>query len=399
MTWGVGANDLANIMSTTMGSKSITVKQALIIAVVFEFAGAVLGGSNVTNTIRVGIINANLLSHTPYILIYGMTATLLAGATWMILASVLGMPVSITNAIVGGLVGFGVIVLGVHAIHWNTVIKIAASWVLSPTIAGLVAYLLFNTIRRTIFDTSSPSLNARRFTPIYLFLVGLVLSDMIVLKGLEHFGFYFSLAPRALVMIVTAAIIVAFGMRIMNKIPNADNVKRFRQYEYVEKLFAVLMAFTACAMVFAHGSNDVAIAMGPIAAVISIVKNNGQITNSFPHWILWFGVVGVISGLVMYGRKVIATVGSNITALTPSRAFAATLAGAGTVIVSTSFGIPVSATQTLVGGVLGIGLARGLGALNITVVRNIFLSWLVTVPASAGLAILYFYIFKSVFGG
>jgi inorganic phosphate transporter, PiT family len=399
MTWGVGANDLANIMSTTIGSKSVTVKQAIIIAIIFEFAGAVLGGGHVTNTIRAGIINSNVLSHSPYVLINGMTATLLAGATWMLFASVVGMPVSITNAIVGALVGFGVVVLGIHAVHWHNVGKIAASWVLSPTIAGIVAYLLFNTIRRSIFDTSSPSRCARRFTPIYLFLVGVVLGDMTVLKGLAHFHLVPSFYAAVLITILTAFAVVVMGYTIMKKIPNADNVKRYLQYEYVEKLFAVLMIFTACAMVFAHGSNDVAIAMGPIAAIISIVENHGQISNTFPSWILWFGCVGVVTGLIMYGRKVIATVGSNITALTPSRAFAATLASAGTVIISTSLGIPVSATQTLVGGVLGVGLARGLGALNITIVRNIFLSWCVTVPAAAGLAIFYFFLLKSIFGG
>jgi PiT family inorganic phosphate transporter len=398
MTWGVGANDLANIMSTTMGSKAISVRQAIIIAIIFEFAGAILGGGHVTETIRSGIINTGLLSHSPKILIYGMTSTLLAGATWMLLASVVGMPVSITNAIVGALVGFGAIVLGIHAIQWHTVGFIALSWVCSPAIAGIVAFLLFQLIKRSIFNSDSPAQSARRFYPFFFMLVGIVLADMTLLKGFAHFDIQLSGLSKIIITVGTAIIITLVGMHFSHKIPKTDDLKRFRQVDYVEKLFSILMAFTACAMVFAHGSNDVAIAMGPVSAVISIIHHGGKIVGDSPTWIMWIGCFGVVLGLIMYGRKVIVTVGSSITALTPSRAFAATLAAASTVIVSTSTGIPVSATQTLVGGVLGVGLARGLGALNIAVVRNIFMSWVITVPAAAFLNILYFYIMKAILG-
>lgn len=398
MTWGVGANDLANIMSPTMGSKAITVKQAMIIAVIFEFAGAILGGNHVTTTIRSGIINTSLLSHDPSVLLYGMLSTLMAGAIWMLLASALGMPVSITNAIVGALVGFGTIVLGPQAIHWNQVGRIAISWVLSPSIACLAGYFLFVTIRRTIFDTDKPANSVRWYLPIYFLLVGIVLGNMTVMKGLERLGYDFSVLQTLFVTFFTAILVVIIGMLVAFQVRESTMQKRFQQVYYVERLFSVLMAFTACAMVFAHGSNDVAIAMGPVSAIISLAKS-GYIGHAAPTWIMWFGCTGVIIGLFMYGRKVIATVGSEITTLTPSRAFAATLAAASTVIVSTSTGIPVSATQTLVGGVLGVGLARGIGALNLRVIRNIFLSWLVTVPAAALLTILFFYLFKSIFGG
>lgn len=397
MAWGVGANDLANIMSTTIGSKAISVKQAIVIAVIFEFAGAILGGTNVTNTIRHGIINVDLLANQPHILIYGMLAVLLAGGIWMLFASIIGMPVSITNAIVGGLVGFGAIVLGVNAIHWKTVGAIAISWVCSPLIACISSYILFMLIKRTIFDTRTPSLNARRYTPIYLFLVGIVLGNMTVLKGLAHFNIALTNLECMGVTLGTATLITLFGIMLLKRINYRQNEKLFQQYLYIEKLFSVLMAFTACAMVFAHGSNDVAIAMGPITAIISLAHHEG-IQGQLPMWVLWFGCFAVVTGLMMYGRKVIETVGVNITALTPSRAFAATLASATTVIVSTSTGIPVSATQTLVGGVLGVGLARGIGALNMNVIRNIFMSWFVTIPAAAFLAIIFFYVIKAAFG-
>lgn len=399
MTWGVGANDLANIMSTTMGSKALSVRQAMVIAVIFEFAGALLGGGHVTNTIRSGIINSELLSHTPYILIYCMLSVLLAGAVWMLFASYIGMPVSITNAIVGSLVGLGTVALGVHAIHWGKVIAIAISWVSSPTIACFVAYFIFFTIKKNIFNAKSPAKNARRLFPIYFFLVGIVLGDMTILKGLTHFHVQLTVLESIGTVLLSALGITCIGNFLILKIDYDPQTKRFKQHLYVEKVFSILMAFTACAMIFAHGSNDVAIAMGPVAAIISIVHHGGHIIGNSPSWVLWFGYLGVVTGLMMYGRKVIITVGQNITDLTPSRAFAATLAGAGTVIVSTSTGIPVSATQTLVGGVLGVGLARGIGALNMKTIRNILLSWFITIPAAAGLAILFFYILKDTFGG
>ena len=398
MTWGVGANDLANIMSTTMGSKAVSVRQALVIAIIFEFAGAILGGSHVTATIRSGIINTTLLNNTPDILVYGMTSTLLAGATWMLFASWVGMPVSITNAIIGALVGFGTLVLGVHAIHWHKVGLIALSWICSPTIACAVAYFLFQLIKLFIFNADNPAKNARICYPFFFILVGFVLGNMTVLKGLAHFNITVSKPDDILISFGTAIIVTIIGLLIAKKIPKADELKRFQQIDYVEKLFSILMAFTACAMVFAHGSNDVAIAMGPVSAVISILHNHGNIVGEGSAWLPWLGALGVVTGLIMYGRKVIITVGSEITTLTPSRAFAATIAGASTVIVSTSTGIPVSATQTLVGGVLGVGLARGIGALNITVIRNIFMSWLITVPAAAILNIIYFYIMKAFLG-
>lgn len=398
MTWGVGANDLANIMSPTMGSKAITVRQAMVIAIIFEFAGAILGGSQVTETIRSGIINTSLLSHTPNILLYGMLSTLMAGAIWMLLASAIGMPVSITNAIVGALIGFGTIVFGPQAIHWNAVSKIAISWVCSPSVACLIGYLLFVTIRRTIFDTDNPAKSVRYYLPIYFLLAGIILGNMTVLKGIEHMGMTLTSWQKFITTSLTALGVMLIGMWLSLRVHTTAMQKRFQQVYYVERLFSILMAFTACAMVFAHGSNDVAIAMGPVSAIISLEKE-GYISGVAPSWVMWFGCLGVVTGLFMYGRKVIATVGSEITTLTPSRAFAATLAAAGTVIVSTSTGIPVSATQTLVGGVLGVGLARGIGALNLRVIRNIFLSWFVTIPVAALLDILFFYIFKAIFGG
>lgn len=390
MTWGVGANDLANVMSTTMGSKAVTVKQAMLIAIIFEFAGAFLGGNGVTETMRDGIINTSQLSNQPLILIEGMLGVLFACTIWMNLASYLGVPVSITNALVGSMVGFGTMVLGPDAIHWNQVSHIAIGWVTSPIISGITAYALFISIQQTIFVKNNPLAKAKLYIPIYLFLIGSILSFITVFKGLNHFNIHLNFKQNLAVTLATSIIITIIGMIIIKRIPENPKIRRRERFVQVEKYFAVLMAMTACAMAFAHGSNDVALAVGPLTIVHSLVMHSHQVfdANNYPSWIILLGCIGVITGLLMYGRKVIETVGSSITALTPSRAFAATLSAATTVVVATSTGIPVSATQTLVGAVLGVGLARGIGALNLIVIRNIFMSWILTLPAASILTIL-----------
>lgn len=400
MTWGVGANDLANVMSTTMGSKAVTVKQAMLIAIIFEFAGAFLGGNGVTETMRDGIINTSQLSGQPLILIEGMLGVLLACTIWMNLASYIGVPVSITNALVGSMVGFGALVLGPEAVHWHLVSHIAISWVTSPMISGITAYILFISIQQTIFVQSNPLAKAKLYIPIYLFLVGSILSFITVFKGLNHFDIHLNFKQDLAVTLATSIIITIIGMIFIRRIPESPRIRRRERFIQVEKYFAVLMAMTACAMAFAHGSNDVALAVGPLTIIHSLVMHSHQVfdANNYPSWIILLGCVGVVTGLLMYGRKVIETVGSAITALTPSRAFAATLAAATTVVVATSTGIPVSATQTLVGAVLGVGLARGIGALNLIVIRNIFMSWILTLPAASILTILSYKLLHAFLG-
>ena len=392
MTWGVGANDLANVMSTTMGSKAISVRQAMLIAIVFEFAGAFFGGAEVTETMRDGIINTNLLVAQPKVLVEGMLAVLFAGTIWMNLASYIGVPVSITNALVGSMVGFGSVVLGVDAIHWKQVYYIAISWISSPLISGITAYILFTSIQLLIFARRRPLARAKMYIPVYLFLIGSVLSFITVFKGVNHFGIQLNFKQDLLVTLGTSVIITLLGLLLIKRIPEKANLKRRDTFLQIEKYFAVLMALTACAMVFAHGSNDVALTVSPLSIVYSLVAHSPHSFEgeTYPAWIILLGCIGVVAGFLMYGRKVIETVGSSITALTPSRAFAATLAAATTVVIATSTGIPVSATQTLVGAVLGVGLARGIGALNLIVIRNIFMSWVVTLPAASLLTIVFF---------
>lgn len=398
MTWGVGANDLANVMSTAMGSKSIKPLQAIIIAIVFEFAGAFLAGGSVMSTVRSGIIDTNLLTQSPDILVFGMLAVLIAGTTWMTLASFLSMPVSITHTIIGSIIGFGCVLISPSAVQWSVVIPIAISWVSSPAIAGIFSYLLFMIVQQAVFAKPDPLASAKRCVPWFIFIIAFVLAFDAIARGIRHWSSITLGIPASIgLSVVIALITVLLSFRMIARVSISEQASRRFAFEAVEKVFAILMFFTACAMVFAHGSNDIANAVGPMAAIVTLVQQGYLDSQALPVWIIFLGCSGVIVGLLMYGRKVIETVGSSITALTPSRAFAATFAAAMTVVLSTSMGVPVSATQTLVGGVLGVGLAKGIGALNLKVVRNIFMSWFITVPAGAGLTILYATLLKLIF--
>jgi len=399
MAWGVGANDVANAMGTSVGAKAITVKQAIIIAMVFEFAGAYLAGGEVTSTIRKGIIDPELLSDEPELLIYGMMSALLAAGIWLLIATTFGWPVSTTHSIVGAIVGFASVGISVEAVNWMQVGNIAASWVISPVLAGSFSFLLYMSVRRLVFDTEDPFTSAKRAIPFYLFLDGFVISMVTMVKGLKHVGLDLSFQQSLIYSTFAACIICALGIGVLSRIQRAGDTPS-QDVKSIERLFGVLMLFTACAMAFAHGSNDVANAIGPLAAVNSIIESGGDVAQkaSMPTWILFLGGTGIVAGLALYGYRVMRTIGTHITELTPSSGFAAELAAATTVVLASGYSLPVSTTHTLVGGVLGVGLAKGLHALNLRVVGTIFLSWLVTLPAGAILAIVFFYLFKAIFG-
>ncbi|AQU83360.1 MAG: inorganic phosphate transporter [Halomonas sp.] len=400
MAWGVGANDVANAMGTSVGSKAITIKQAIIIAVIFEFLGAWLAGGEVTATIRGGMLDPVLLEANPQLLVYGMLSALLAAAIWLMIASARGWPVSTTHSIVGAIVGFGAVGLGVEAVAWSRVGTIASSWVISPLLAGTIGFVLFKSVHHLIFENKDPFAAAKRYVPGYIFLVGFIVSMVTLTKGLTHVGLDLSFGQSFLLSILLGAAIMGLGLVLQRRIKYEKNASDHFGYANVERVFGVLMIFTACAMAFAHGSNDVANAVGPLAAVISVVRSDGVIDSAalVPWWVLVLGGAGIVVGLVTYGHKVIATVGTGITELTPSRGFAATLAAATTVVLASGTGLPISTTHTLVGAILGVGLARGMAALNLRVIGTIVMSWLITLPAGAGLAILFFFMFKGMFG-
>jgi PiT family inorganic phosphate transporter len=403
MAWGIGANDVANAMGTSVGSRALTIKQAILIAMVFEFLGAYLAGGEVTATIRKGIIDADVMADDPQLMVYGMLSALLAAGTWLMIASLKGWPVSTTHSIVGAIVGFASVGISADAVHWDKVGAIVASWVVSPLMAGTISFALFMSVKRLILDTEDPFGRAKRYIPVYMWMVGFMISMVTLLKGLKHVGLDLDLglgsqfANAIPVSAVIGLLVAGFGALLLRNIKEVpDEMNRFGS---VERVFAVLMVFTACSMAFAHGSNDVANAVGPLAAIAGTIQSGGEIAakSVMPWWILLIGAVGIVAGLATYGWRVIATVGRKITELTPSRGFAAELGAAGTVVIASATGLPISTTHTLVGAVLGVGFARGIAALNLRTIGAIFMSWIITLPAGAGLAILFFFLFKGIF--
>ncbi len=400
MTWGIGANDVANAMGTSVGSGAITVMQAIIIAGIFEFTGAFIAGGNVTSTIRKGIVDPSGLINQPEILVYGMLAALLAAALWLMIASSRGWPVSTTHSIVGALVGFAVAGIGVDAVQWGKIGQIAASWVVSPALGGFIAFLLMMSIRKFILNTDNPFQRAKKWGPAYVFLVGFIISLVTLFKGLKHLNLELSIS-QSFVAAVSFGLLVAFiGWVLIRKVKVDEDADRDYHFASVEKIFVPMMIFTACAMAFAHGSNDVANGIGPLAAVASIIKSGGEVAQSaeLPLWILIMGGFGIVIGLATMGYKVMQTIGTRITQLTPSRGFCATLAAAASVVLASRTGLPVSTTHIAVGAVIGVGLARGVGAIDLRVIGGIVVSWVITLPVGGILAALIFFTLKGMFG-
>jgi len=399
MTWGIGANDVANAMGTSVGSGAITVKQAILIAAIFEFAGAFIAGGHVTKTIRKGIIDPTPIVNSPEILVFGMLAALLAAAIWLMIASTRGWPVSTTHSIVGAIVGFAVVGIGVDAVQWGKIGQIAASWVVSPLLGGAIAFLLMLSIRALILNTDNPFHSAKRWAPAYVFLVGFIISLVTLFKGLKHLNLELTAGMSFVVAIVFGVFVAIVGWFMINRVKVDPGADRDFHFASVEKVFAPMMIFTACAMAFAHGSNDVANGIGPLAAVVSIVQSGGEVTQKagLPLWILILGGVGIVVGLATMGYKVMKTIGTRITELTPSRGYCATLAAAATVVLASRTGLPVSTTHIAVGAVIGVGLARGIGAIDIRVIGGIVMSWLVTLPVGGVLAALFFFTLKGIF--
>lgn len=399
MAWGVGANDVANAMGTSVGSKALTIKQAIFIAMIFEFAGAYLAGGEVTSTIRKGIIDSGYFVDTPELLVFGMISALLSAGIWLAVASYLGWPVSTTHSIIGAIVGFAAVGVSADSVEWAQVGGIVGSWVITPAISGFIAYLIFMSAQKLIFDTENPFENAKRYVPFYMAMAGFVMSLVTIKKGLAHVGLKLDTTDGYLLAFGIAAAVGVLGRIAINRIKFDQSSDRSMHFANVEKVFAILMIVTACCMAFAHGSNDVANAIGPLAAVVSVVSSGGQIASQSPlaSWILPLGALGIVAGLALFGHRVIRTIGNGITHLTPSRGFAAELAAATTVVLASGTGLPISTTQTLVGAVLGVGMARGIAALNLGVVRNIVISWVVTLPAGAGLSIIFFFMLKAIF--
>lgn len=454
MAWNIGANDVANAMGTSVGSKALTLKKAVIIAAFLEFGGAYFIGATVSETIQKGIVDPNTFADNPLVFATGMIGSLLAAGVWLQLASYFGLPVSTTHAIVGAVVGFGAVIGGVEAVKWNEILFISFSWILSPILSGFFAYFLFHILQRNILFALNPLEATKKLAPVFIFFVIFVLSLSVIYNGLHNLNLHLSFGESCLFSAclgVLAFVISTFLVRkisvrafefstshhpqqvvslekaikhvervnlstsddetkdksslILHELVKLnDNLKhktqftkRISSFTEVEKVFVYLQILSACMIAFAHGANDVANAIGPIAAVMHVLNTGSVLGQSqIPAWLLAFGGLGIVIGLATWGWRVIETIGKKITELTPTRGFCAEFGAATTILIATKFGLPISTTHALVGAVLGVGLARGLTALNLRTLRDILLSWIITIPACGVISIIIYWILRAI---
>ena len=397
MAWNIGANDVANAMGTSVGSHAVSLKQAVLLAAVFEFAGAFLVGAHVTDTVRKGIVSPTIFAGNTSLFVLGMMAALLASGIWLNLATAFGLPVSTTHSIVGSIVGFGLLVGGMSAINWGRLGSVVASWFISPVVGGIIAFITFTFIKRTVLAAWNPVRAARRVVPVLIFPVAMVLVLSMLFKGLKnlHLDIPFT---ESLIIALIAGVLAFLVMKFILARKYAIRPRRRKAaFDQVEGIFRYLQIGTACYVAFAHGANDVANAIGPFAAIVSVFHHgNLEMNVGVPIWVLGLGGIGIVIGLGTWGYKVIETVGKKITSITPSRGFSAEFATATTVLACSKLGLPVSTSHTLVGSVIGVGMAKGMAAINLRVIRNIVNSWLITIPATALLTIVLFLMLKAV---
>lgn len=453
MAWNIGANDVSNAMGTSVGSKALTLKKAVLLAAILEFCGAFFLGDKVSGTIMQGLINPFYFEKHPLTFALGMTSALLATGFWLHFACYLKMPVSTTHSIVGAIIGFGLVTGGLRAIYWKSVGQIVGSWMLTPLLSGLISYLIFSILQRKILFSTSPLNSTKKFFPVLTFFTFFFLSLIIVYKGYIYTKLNLSPIKVLVISLFISLLFARLGFLFIKRIGDSpkkayhapeqllylekaskhllraklasegelcqktsallDEVKQLSkelkkdselwentsEYTQVERSFIFLQIVTACSVAFAHGANDVANAIGPVAAVLQTIRSGLQsfTASSIPVWILALGGVGIVFGLATWGWRVIETVGKKITELTPTRGFSAEFGAAITILLASKLGMPISTTHALVGAVLGVGFARGLEALNLKTIRDIVLSWIVTIPLSAIICIILFYLLRPLF--
>ncbi|MDP6855066.1 MAG: anion permease [Arenicellales bacterium] len=392
MAWAIGANDVANAMGTSVGSGALTVWGAILVAGIFEFCGAFFAGGHVTDTVRKGMLDLGMIDRDQ--LIYGMLASLASAGTLLIGASRFGLPVSTTHSIVGAIVGFGAVAIGLDAVNWGKIMQIVLSWLTSPLLAGVIAFFIFQITRFKVLDTKDPVAQIRKLGPVFFFFVFFIIGLVTLFKGLKPLKLDLDLSQALIGSVALGAVGAGLGIFLIRRVQLGPVDERHR-FSQVERIFVVLQILTACAIAFAHGSNDVANSIGPLAAVAHAVQGM-DLGSKAPvePWMLAIGGIGIVVGLGTWGYRVMETVGKRITELTPSRGFAAQLSAATTIVLASRMGIPISTTHTLVGAVLGVGLARGIGALDLRVVGKIIASWVATLPIAALLSIFFYYFFR-----
>lgn len=416
----LGANDVANSMGTSVGSKALTLRQALIIAGVLEFTGAVLFGQEVSQTLATSVLEPSVFAHAPHLLLTGMICVMVTCGIWLQVATSQGWPVASSHAIIGAIAGFSIVAVGVDAVDWSTIRLISISWLLTPAISALIAATVYSFVKRWILEHPEPLQQLDQWIPWLSSLLLGVFGIIVLPKVLHPFNnwigtqFGIVLPPQDLPLLVGG--IAAVGLTLVQwrnlEQGHGENWQELEQdleqdleqeleeetdlekdseinstvySSPIEKQLARFQVLSACFVAFAHGSNDVGNAVAPLAAIAYIRRTGSVPLDDFnvPLWILLLGGAGIVTGLGIWGRKVIATVGENIIALKPSGGFCAELATATTVLIASRFGLPVSTSHSLVGGVIGIGLVQNPKSIRLETLRGIFLAWIITVPIAA----------------
>lgn len=376
MAWNIGANDVANSMASAVGAKAITIRQAIFIAGILNIVGATFIGSHVTNTIRKGIVSTEVLSD-PHAALIGALSALLAAALWVSFATFKSLPVSTTHSIVGAMIGFGVMTGGLSVINWPKLGAVVASWVISPAFSFIIAFLLFKFIVKAVLSKNDPFVWGLKFSPLFIGSTLFVVVLSFLFK--TPLGKTLALGNTAAIMaaLFSAVSLGYFGKYLLSRILSRHQAK-------VEEIFRRIQIGTSCYVALAQGANDVANAIGPLAVIYFLVKS-GQVGDKVPVplFLLFFGGIGIACGIAMAGHRVMKTIGTKITTLNNSRGFTVDFAAATTVLIASKMGLPVSTTHAAVGGVIGVGVARGFEAVNFRIVFQIMIYWVLTVPAAA----------------
>jgi PiT family inorganic phosphate transporter len=376
MSWNIGANDVANSMASAVGAKAITIRQAIFIAGILNCVGATFIGAQVTNTIRKGIVSTEVLSD-PHLALIGAFSALLAAALWVSFATWKSLPVSTTHSIVGAMIGFGIMAGGFAVINWGKLGAVIASWVISPIFSLIIAWSMFNIIVKFVLRRRDAFRWALMLSPVFIGLTVFVVVLSFLFK--TPLGKTLSLGtPVALLTGMLIALLFGLVGRLLltRFVPNNESG--------TEEIFRKIQIGTSCYVALAQGANDVANAIGPLAVIYFLVKTGTVgVQVPVPIYLLLFGGVGIACGIGMAGHRVMDTIGNKITTLTNTRGFAVDFAAATTVLIASKLGLPVSTTHAAVGGVMGVGLARGIEAVNFRILYKIVLYWILTVPAAA----------------
>ena len=390
----IGANDVANSMATSVASKALTIKKAVLVAGVCDITGAILVGSHVANTIRKDLVDPLQFSDRPTLFVFGMLAAVLGSALWVNIATYFKLPVSTTHSIIGGVVGFGLVSVGFAGIKWKVVLYVVLSWVISPIFGGIIAFTIFSIIKKFILSSEEPLDQTRKIGPFFSGIVVFILSLSVIFKGLKNLHLDLPFLEALFISLALGVVGYFLGRLLLKKYREREE----DPYYQVERMANPLQVLSASFQAFSHGANDVANAIGPVAAIWAVLQTQKvEMSVAVPIELLALGGAGLAFGVYMWGHRVMETVGKRITSITPTRGFSAEFGTATTVLLCSRLGMPVSTTHVAVGNVIGVGLARGISAINLDVIKKIFLAWIISIPAAGLFTVVIYFILKLLF--